>query len=844
MEEDLLPYKEEFFKECKIIDYFLKTLDEIKYQIEFYGYICEKDYKIFSNLAEKTLKNLETLKSNLSPYKDEPSNLYLMENEILKILTIYYTTNKNLYPDCLKSIKSSINPIAKNLENTKKNLLNHSISMLKQTLKTNNRIELKKYLQDNIELVMIHTFRGLFNLHQLILIYSKKKNNLFLTIKNAIEKKASPEEINIVINDVSERKYAEKYKVKYEPIHFGNNVYKTLLTDESNDVMELSNSFLKYTMVFIKCIQIRKKLVKEIGVFTEMVRKKNADLLPNLKKICEKITSKTKNLTHSSPGIINSWNLVFSSWNSIYTSNMTYFQYFEDVFSSNLSKHLDECNEEYKNFQKKWEKYAEKIKELTKKYKKYSHKMKISKDEEETKENKEKLEEYNNEKKKREEKLRNYLTIDCNDFLDSNIPSLRDSELKRINEIKDFTEKFKIAMKKNLEEYLENTENEYDNAASIELFDEIQNMFEGQLESLEIKDIENYMESLKEKISNIDFNDNLAESARISLAEYYEHNEFDEGFDFSGGEMENPFGNKIIDDKDIESNHLDDKEKIVGKIGTLKDDEISSITDKNNNNIENNLNEMNYLRGVENKTPSFNYNISDDKNENKMDNINNNGFNKQNNFNSKMNMEEVKKIKNENDLNKKIKAIDSNSKFGKNKLSFYDSKKNIENLAGTTLKCLRSGNIDINNDLDSNNEQNNDTNNDDSFPPLNVEAFEQNIMSPIYPIKNSALPLNDNFEENENQKEENNEEFTSNLPQGINKFKEIKSEIKDKKPITIQKIRNQDNTTLNYGILCIIGLFCLKSLFSTNNFFSAETFLNLVILGIIGFVMYKTQFNK
>ena len=190
MEEDLLPYKEEFFKECKIIDYFLKTLDEIKYQIEFYGYICENDYKIFSNLAEKTLKNLETLKSNLSPYKDEPSNLYLMENEILKILTIYYTTNKNLYPDCLKSIKSSINPIAKNLENTKKNLLNHSISMLKQTLKTNNRIELKKYLQDNIELVMIHTFRGLFNLHQLILIYSKKKNNLFLTIKNAIEKKS------------------------------------------------------------------------------------------------------------------------------------------------------------------------------------------------------------------------------------------------------------------------------------------------------------------------------------------------------------------------------------------------------------------------------------------------------------------------------------------------------------------------------------------------------------------------------------------------------------------------------------------------------------------------------
>ena len=42
-------------------------------------------------------------------------------------------------------------------------------------------------------------------------------------------------------------------------------ITKTLLSDESNDVLQLSKSYLNYTMVFIKCIQIRKKIIKEIG---------------------------------------------------------------------------------------------------------------------------------------------------------------------------------------------------------------------------------------------------------------------------------------------------------------------------------------------------------------------------------------------------------------------------------------------------------------------------------------------------------------------------------------------------------------------------------------------------
>ena len=442
MEEGLLPYKDSFYKECNLIDFFIKTLNEIKAQIDFYGYLCEKDFQLFSHKAERIIKNVGVLKTNISSVKDEPSNLYLLQTQCLKLLQIYYSTFQKLYPDILNSVKASIGPISKNLENAKKNVLNHSVSMLKQSSKNYKKKELNKYLKETIEIIMIQTFKGLFNLHQLILIHSKKKNILYLTIKNKIQEKISSEEINLVINDVSERKYAEKFKINYEPIHFGNNVYKTFLTDESNDVLQLSKSYLNYTMVFIKCIQIRKKIIKEMRVFTDVLRKKNEDLVDNLKKTCQKITLKTKKFIHSSRGIINSWNLIFSSWNSIYAGNRIFQQYLEEVCSSNLTKHIEDCNEEYKKFEKKWEKYADKINDLRNKYIKFNNRN-LKKEE-----NKEKLEEELKEKKKREEKLKNYLTIDCSDFLDNNIPVLRDSELKRLNEVKELSERFKTNIKK------------------------------------------------------------------------------------------------------------------------------------------------------------------------------------------------------------------------------------------------------------------------------------------------------------------------------------------------------------------------------------------------------------
>ena len=760
MDEKLVLFKDDFYKECNTINFFLNLLKEIQTQIEFFDYICEKDFKILSLRAEKGLKYLEVLKKNIKNYNDEPSNLYLIEEQLIKYLYIYYSSFKNIYSDYLSSIKPNLKPININLENTRKNILTHSVSKLKQILESHNRNDLNIYMIDSLELIMTNTFKSLFNFYQLLLIYSKKKNNLFQTIKTSVEEKLKPEEIYVIISEMSERNYAKKYKINYEPLHFGNNVYKELYTDEKNDVKELAKSYLNYTYVFIKCIQIRKKLMKELKIYFEVIHKKEKEQLSKLKEICVKITQVTKSLSYSSQGIINTWNLIFSSWNSIYTNSINFFQFHEEICNPKLNKIINECKEEYKTFEKRWEKYSTKINELQEEYTKYS--------------NLENNEENLSLKKSSEEKLKNFLSIDCTDFLDNNIPLLRENEIKRANEVRDLFDKIKSNANDRLEQYLENSEKEYDNAASMDLFEEIQSIFESQLEACGIKDQDAFLDKVKERIEKIDFNDDLAENARLSLAEYYEHNDFDEGFDLSQGETENPFS-PVIKDNDVGMISFNEQKKLINSgIGKVKEEEISSIPSN-----EKNINMIN-LNNKENITPSF-----------KMSK-----FRNENIINNSKNYEE-------NDLSSDIKIINNlTDQFDEEIDKTFEKNNNIKE------------EFEINTDIENKNEQNNQQKLDISFDNKKNENYEKKLNEHEEDIKDKNL-------------EENKKTSTKYLEQ-VNK---------------IQVENNQNKKSVYYGILGILGLFCLKSLFSSNNFFSIDSFINIAILGIISFVIYKTQFE-
>jgi hypothetical protein len=203
------------------------------------------------------------------------------------------------------------------------------------------------------------------------------------------------------------------------------------------------------------------------------------------------------------------------------------------------------------------------------------------------------------------------------------------------------------------------------------------------------------------------------------------------------------------------------------------------------------------------------------------------------------------------------------------RVSHHDSKRRIDNLAGSTLCCLRGGNIDINNEIDNVNVDPNDI--VDNKPEVNEISTnntplikkEENLNNPNENKNTEKLDTNINTKEISfnaqkaaNKKNEIDKTFTFNNAKNSPSNNKIDDKINNDQNsinlkkvdnnannINIKNIRNQDKQTLHYGILGILGLFCLKSLFSTNHIFSADSFLNVVILGLISFIFYKTQFK-
>ena len=707
-EKELLKYKKDFYQEYSSIDFFVKTLEEVKSQINFYGSLCKKEYDILYKGAEKTLINLQSLESNIIKYKDDPSNLYLIQKELIQIMHIHYSAYKQYYPECLKAIGTKYQNISKELEEDKNIFLVNSLKKLAKGDKT----EIKQYLHDSINGVMKNTFKGLLYFHSLIILYAEQKQNLYTNIKNDIETKISQEEINIVINDIQERQYAENKKQIYEPIHFGNSEFKIIETLKT-DVLEKSNSILLYNKMFLECICMRWNLLNELKKFLENTKSINEEMDLQLKHVCEKINTKAKKFSITNSATSNTWNLILSSWNSIYSANKSYMQIRVQLCPDKITKHLNFSKEEVENFSKKWKTYKDEISKYREKYKKYKN-----------------LKNKNDEKKKEmkstEAKLRSKMNK-CSEFLDEYIPPLRKNELNRVNEVKDIGDKFKDYVNKNLDEFIENTKNELENAENLETFDAIQSIFETKLESLGIENIENFMDNLREDI---------------------ERNQ--EG---------------ILDDKEL--------------IGSVRESILKIVENDNSS-------------WMEPKNPFKNSTME----------------NEQNNIDDDFDT-------NENEIYESAKK----NEFNNDKPKVSNSTKKIFNLNNQITSSLREGNIDNNEDTESKEISYGSKKNKSS------EFSEKEVVSENSTPKN----LKNNI----------NAVNISNISMDIDSVNEEK-----KQKIEDKKIVIQENQNLYYGILCLLGVFCLKSLFSSKTFFSIDSLINVAILGIIMYVMYKTQIQN
>ena len=598
---ELSLYEKEFYTECNKIKFFNSSLNEIKFQLEFLEKICKKELEIYEKQSSQILNFLNNFQTNiLINYESEPSNLTKVISDLLSILVIYFQYTRIGLNECHKTFKSNCPNIAKNLEKFKENILKKSILLLKEAKKkSENKEELNNYLTETFESVVTNIFKGLVYIHQFFFLYSKAKNEFNTKIKNEIEKIEDNTIINIEINDFSERKYAKGEGIYYEPIHFENENNNLLLKNESENISSLCNSYLYYGQTFSKCMDIRKSIISNFKkLISDIISHIPYNLTEKISHIKDKILRTKNNFVIVGIGTEKSWDLLVQSWECFYNNMNIFIQFCNEICTTEIMENANEIKEVYKYFENEWEKLGKKIIDLRNKYIKYytNERKKLIKDNQ--KEYKIYLE--------KEKQIKTFLNKDCYDFLNGNIPILRENEKKKATDVQDLCNKFKKILKKSNEESIESSKIELENSSSVDIFQEVKDIFNKQNNKFQIKDLDNYMDNLKDKIlNNIDFsNDELAKNVKFSLDNFLQNdNELNSSFEQSITDNNiNSVKEKQIN---IESTKENNEQNIINNID-LNSTQTLLIKQNNNNLLQTELPSKEIMFNE----PSKNYNIN------------------------------------------------------------------------------------------------------------------------------------------------------------------------------------------------------------------------------------------
>ena len=605
--EELSYFEKDFDLECKKIKFFCLSLNEIKFQIKFLGKVCGKELEIYEKQSSVILNILNNFRENIFIYNSEPSNLYSIISDLINIIGIYFQCLRIGLIDCYKIFQNNIPHIIKTLEIINQDILKKSLSILKEEQnKLGNKENLNKYLNESFELVVCKIFKGLIYIHQFFFLYSKAKNDFSIRIKKNIEEKLNNKSLNIVINDFSERKFAKDLGIFYEPINFDNHNNNSSLKNDSENVVSLCDCYLYYGQTFIKCIQIRKKLISFLKkLINDMIIQSPNNIIEKISHVKDKILKTKINFKVMGIGTEKSWNLLVQSWNSLYYQMTNFTKFCQETCIRELNENINERREEYKSFETEWGKYSKKIIDIRNKYTKNYMNDKINQIEENQKEYKIFLE--------KEKQIKQFLNIQCKNFLNSNVPIIREHEKKRAEEIQDLCKRYKKLLVKFNEENIQNSKIELENASSIDIYKEVKDIFKKQNNIFKIKDFDNYMDILKDNIlPKIDLGKGiLSKNVKFSLDNYFQNNMEMNSFyepSFSDsiidslkefqleGEGNNKF-EKENNNFDLNSKYsllINKKDNNIPLKNKISNNEfISNETSKNNSNLKNNNNKDN-----------------------------------------------------------------------------------------------------------------------------------------------------------------------------------------------------------------------------------------------------------
>ena len=588
--EDLAPFEKDFYQECTKIKFFCSSLKEIKFQIEFLEKICGKELEIYEKQSSNMPILINSFNESIFNLSSEPSNLITIITDLVSLINTHFSFMRIGLVDSYKILQNNIPPITKTLDVYNSDILKKSISLMKESSQTLNKENLNKFLNQTLELVIINIFKGLVYMHQFFVLYSKAKNDLNLGIKNTTEEKYNNQIIDIVIDDFSERKLAkESLGINYEPLHFGKHNYDIMLGNDSENIISLCDSYYYYGQIFIKCIKIRKKLITQFKkLIKDILSQSPNNIIEKILHIRDKIQKTKEGFKILGIGTEKSWDLLITSWTYLYNTMNNFFQFYQEVGMLDLKENPYGQKEDYKAFENEWAKLSKKIIELRNKYAKYYTSEKKREIKQNQKEYKEFIE--------KEKQIKTFLNGECYDFLNTNVPIIREMEKNKAIEIQEICYRFKKIMKKNNEENLENSNIELQNSALFDIYQEIKDIFNKHNNKLKIKDLDDYIEQLKEKMLDIDFEqDNLIQNVKSSLENYFKKSEennsltkksfIDNSIDsLKELQIENE-GNRKIDNKDESDNFMINNNIKINNNNDISSLNSTSINRMNSGNI-------------------------------------------------------------------------------------------------------------------------------------------------------------------------------------------------------------------------------------------------------------------
>ena len=582
--EEIAPYEKDFYSECNKIKFFCSSLKEIKFQIEFLEKICGKELEIYEKESNNLPILINAFNESIFTLNSEPSNLVSIITDLVSLIDTNFSFMRIGLIECYKIFETNIPQITKTIDVLINDILKKSITFLKESVQKSNKENLNKFLNQTFELVVINIFKGLVYINQFFVIYSKAKTDLNLGIKNTVEEKSNNKILDIIIDDFSERKLAkENFGINYEPIHFGNHNYDIILGNDSENILSLCDSYFYYGHIFLKCIKIRKKLILQFKkLIKDIVNQSPNNIIEKISHIKDKIQKTKEGFRILGIGTEKSWELLITSWTNLYNTFNNFYQFYQEIGIDDLKENSIGKKEDYKTFENEWGKLSKKIIELKNKYVKDYPPEKKREIKKNPKEYKDFIE--------KEKQIKNFLNGECYDFLNANVPIIRENEKKKAMEIQEICYRFKKIMKKSNEENLDNSKLELKNSALIDIYQEIKDIFNKQNDKLKIKDLDNYIEQLKEKILKLDFgHDNLSQNVKLSLDNYF----------MNSDEMNNSLINKSYSDNSIDSLKEFQFDNEVNK-------KIDEIDNNENFVINNNNNGNNNTKIINNDLSSFN----------------------------------------------------------------------------------------------------------------------------------------------------------------------------------------------------------------------------------------------